>query len=256
MLLAKPKKQTTKTKKQRPFLFRLKGRVKTTNWSQQDREHHGGHVLRYKATWLSANMETPSAAQQTHEQMSCSPSANFSLSQSPKWKQIMPTWVFKNIWVHQKKKKKGWTLRFKKLQFRPSLCSLQCLLSLALPTANWLSILCAVAGKVGVNKLIFSWKRCSNTHPYQLPHQHWQIPPNPDALNSQLLFLSFPISPRSSISSCSIPPRIYLSSLLQQHYPLEVILLLPEVSTKTFVFAEQCCKKMPGVPLRSVEVPS
>lgn len=155
-----------------------------------------------------------------------------------------------------KKKKKGWTLRFKKLQFRPSLCSLQCLLSLALPTVNWLSILCAVAGKVGVNKLIFSWKRCSNTHPYQLPHQHWQIPPNPDALNSQLLFLSFPISPRSSISSCSIPPRIYLSSLLQQHYPLEVILLLPEVSTKTFVFAEQCCKKMPGVPLGSVEVPS
>lgn len=110
-------------------------------------------------------METPRAAQQAHKQMSCSPSANLSLSQREK--------KMKKIW---KRMKKRWTLRFKKLQFRPSLCLLQCLLPLALPTVNWLSILCAVAGKAGVNKLIFSWKGCSITHPYQLPHQCWQIP--------------------------------------------------------------------------------
>lgn len=215
MLLTKPKKQTTKTKKQRPFLFRVKGRAKTTDWSQQDREHHGGHVLRYKATWLSANMETPRAAQQAHEQMSCSPSANLSLSQSPKWKQIMPTLVFKNIWEHQKK----WTLRFKKLQFGLSLCLLQSLLSLALPTVNWLPIPCAVAGKAGVNKLIFSWKRCSNTHPDQLPHEYRRIPPNPDALNSQQLFLSFPISPGPPV-----PPAHYLLVFIFPLYSSSIVL--------------------------------
>lgn len=161
--------------------------------------------------------------------------------------------AYSSLQEHMRTSKK-WTLRFKKLQFGLSLCLLQSLLSLALPTVNWLPIPCAVAGKAGVNKLIFSWKRCSNTHPDQLPHEYRRIPPNPDALNSQQHFLSFPISPGPPV-----PPAHYLLVfifLLQQHCPLEVILLLPEVSTETFLFAEQCCKKMPGVSLRSVEVPS
>lgn len=127
--------------------------------------------------------------------------------------------AYSSLQEHMRTSKK-WTLRFKKLQFGLSLCLLQSLLSLALPTVNWLPIPCAVAGKAGVNKLIFSWKRCSNTHPYQLPHQYRRIPP----LNSQQLFLSFPISPG--------PP------VLPAHYLL--VFIFPLYSSSITLWRSSC----------------